>query len=337
MTAATTDIDSRARALLEDLGLARASHIQTVRPLTGGVASDIALVEFADRSVCVKFALEKLRVAADWHAPVHRNRAEYRWLEFAGSVVPDAVPRLYGWSARENGFAMEYLGGPEIYLWKTAMLSKQPPRGEAAKVGALLGRIHAASTAPGFDAGKFQNRDDFRALRIEPYLTYTAGKHPDLEPQILAIAEALYASQAALVHGDVSPKNILIRAKGPVLLDAECATMGDPSFDVSFCLNHLVLKSIHIPELRSALLESIIAFWAAYAPSITWEPATDMERRVTALLPVLMLARVDGKSPVEYLTAEGKLIARAEGRRLFQHRHPTLAAFVTSLRQGLNA
>ncbi|HVY51074.1 MAG TPA: aminoglycoside phosphotransferase family protein [Devosia sp.] len=331
------DLETRARALVEDLGLGRAADVRCVRPLTGGVASDIAVVELEDRSVCIKFALPKLRVAADWRAPVHRNRAEYRWLEFAGTVVPDAVPRLFGWSATHNGFAMEYLSGPEIYLWKTAMLAEQAPRDEARQVGAVLGRIHAASAAPGFYAGRFQNRDDFRALRIEPYLLFTASKHADLAPAIEALAAGLYASQTALVHGDVSPKNILLRAQGPVLLDAECATMGDPAFDVAFCLNHLVLKSIHMPHMRTMLLRAIGQLWASYSPLVNWEPPSALEARVTALLPALMLARVDGKSPVEYLTADGKAVAREQGRRLFLERQPTIASFVESLRRGLAA
>jgi len=335
LNAESPDLEARARALIEDLGIARAVDVRSVRPLTGGVASDIAVVEFGDRAVCIKFALPKLRVAADWRAPVHRNRAEYRWLEFAGGVVPDAVPKLYGWSPTQNGFAMEYLHGDEIYLWKAAMLAQQPPRNEASRVGALLGLIHAASTQPGFDPGAFQNRDDFRALRIEPYLLFTAGKHPDLAPGIGAIADGLFASQTALVHGDVSPKNILLRAQGPVLLDAECATMGDPAFDVAFCLNHLVLKSVHMPAMRPALLDGLGAFWTSYMPAVSWEPPAALEARVTALLPALMLARVDGKSPVEYLTAEGKTIAREQGRRLFLDHAPTIPAFVASLRRGL--
>lgn len=337
MSDETPDLDTRARALVEDLRLARASDVRSVRPLTGGVASDIAVVDLGDRNICIKFALPKLRVAADWRAPVHRNRAEYRWLAFAGSVVPDAVPRLYGWSARHNGFAMEYLSGAEIYLWKAAMLAGNAPRGEAAQVGALLGRIHAASTLPGFDLAQFANRDDFRALRIEPYLHYTAGRHPDLAAGITALAEALYAASIALVHGDVSPKNIIFRAQGPILLDAECATMGDPAFDVAFCLNHLVLKAVHLPAIRSDLLASIVAFWTSYSPAVRWESPAALEARVTALLPALMLARVDGKSPVEYLTDASRDIVRRAGRAFFIDHAPTLDAFVARLQSELAA
>jgi aminoglycoside phosphotransferase (APT) family kinase protein len=283
----------------------------------------------------VKFALPRLKVAEDWRAPVHRNRAEYRWLEFAATVAPDAVPKLYGWSAAQNGFAMEYLGGPDVYLWKAALLGGAPDRGEAALVGDLLGRVHAASARPDFERDGFRNRDDFFALRIEPYLIHTAGRHPDLAPAIRRLADALYAADIALVHGDVSPKNILVRSQRPVLLDAECATVGDPAFDVAFCLNHLVLKAIHLPPSRDGLLRSIGSLWDAYRPHVGWEAPSTLDGRVAALLPALMLARIDGKSPVEYLTETGRSTTRDLARDLIATPPSTLASLVETLRSRL--
>ncbi|WP_300514958.1 aminoglycoside phosphotransferase family protein [Aliiroseovarius sp.] len=283
-----------------------------VEPLTGGVASDIAMVAKKNRRFCVKFALPKLKVAADWHAPVHRNAAEYAWLKVAADLLPESAVQLFGRSEEQHGFAMEFLDGDDVYLWKASLLAEAPDQGEAARVADMIGRIHAASSKPGFDAAPFQNRDDFRALRIEPYLTYTAGNHPDLAEPIGALEAMLYDSQQVLVHGDVSPKNILFRTGGPVLLDAECATMGDASFDPSFCLNHLVLKAVHLPGSRGRLLADVGRFWNAYAQHIGWEPAQDLEARICRLLPALMLGRVDGKSPVEYLDET----ERAQVRRI---------------------
>jgi 5-methylthioribose kinase len=100
--------------------------VSSVQPLTGGVASDIAAVDFDGRKVCIKFALSKLRVADDWHASVDRNRAEYAWLEFAGRVVPGSVPELFGRDADLNGFAMEFLKGEDIYNWKTELMQRRP-------------------------------------------------------------------------------------------------------------------------------------------------------------------------------------------------------------------
>jgi hypothetical protein len=291
----------RCRDLVADIGLADPGDVRAATPLTGGVASDIALVDLGARKVCVKFALGKLKVAEDWRAPVHRNRAEYAWLEFARFVVPENALELFGRSEALNGFAMEHVTGDGVYLWKSALLAEAPDWGEAEAVGQALGRIHAASARPGFDRAPFGNRDDFHALRLEPYLVFTAGRHPQVADRLNDLVADLYAAETALVHGDVSPKNILMRGGAPVLLDAECATMGDPAFDVAFCLNHLALKALHLPGSRTDLLRRAGSFMTTYVEHVDWEPPATLDARVAVLLPALMLARVDGKSPVEYL------------------------------------
>lgn len=324
-------LEDRCRALVAALGLE--GELRSVTPLSGGVASDIVMLDLGGRRICAKFALGKLKVAEDWHAPVHRNRAEYAWLRFAGSVVPGAVPHLYGW--HDNGFAMAYLDGDDTALWKSTLLAGHPPGGEAAAVGDVLGRIHAASTAAGFDPAPFTNRDDFHALRLEPYLLFTAQRHPDLTAPLTALADALHERDTALIHGDVSPKNILFRGSDPVLLDAECATMGDPCFDVAFCLNHLVLKAFHLPALRADLFTAVGAFWRAYSTRCLWEEAAVLEARVCALLPALMLARVDGKSPVEYLSAITCDSVRQIARPLIAGPEATLPATIARLSSAL--
>lgn len=305
------DFKQRCAALVENLGLCPSGTEIEIRPLTGGVASDIGVITLPDRQVCVKFALAKLKVSEDWRAPVHRNRAEYAWLSAASACVPHNVPQLFGWSAADNGFAMEYLNGENVYLWKDALLAKAADQGEAAAVADILGRIHATSAQAAFDRAPFQNRDDFRALRIEPYLGFTASRHPDLAEKLDQISTQLYCADKVLVHGDVSPKNILFRDEAPILLDAECATMGDASFDVAFCLNHLFLKAMHMPALNARLMQQAASFWAAYSVHVNWEECAALEARVAALLPALMLARVDGKSPVEYLSPTEQAKVRA--------------------------
>ncbi|WP_299923403.1 aminoglycoside phosphotransferase family protein [uncultured Pelagimonas sp.] len=329
------EFQQRCGALIEDLGLGRASDICRVIPLTGGVASDIARVDLGNRSICVKFALPKLKVAADWRAPVHRNAAEYAWLKVAAQVQPESSLTLFGHSVVQNGFAMEFLAGSDVYLWKEALLSQAPDKGEAQAVADILGKIHAASGQDGFDRGPFQNRDDFYALRIEPYLVFTAQQHPNLAKDLTALADMLYASNRVLVHGDVSPKNILFRTSGPVLLDAECATMGDASFDVSFCLNHLVIKALHLPVCRDRLLSNVEGFWQSYARYVTWEPVQDLEERICRLLPALMLGRVDGKSPVEYLDAHEQAALRALACDLLHTSPKRLPELVTILKTKL--
>ncbi|WP_380058218.1 phosphotransferase family protein [Falsihalocynthiibacter sp. SS001] len=331
----TASLRDRSLKLVQELGLGEQADVGEVVPLTGGVASDIASVEVNGRKICVKFALPKLKVAAEWNAPVHRNAAEYAWLEVAAQILSDHAVELYGRSESLHGFAMEFVAGGDVYLWKAAMLRGDPPQGEAALVGDMLGRIHKGSAEKGFDVSPFQNRDDFYALRIEPYLIYAATQNPEVATELTALAGMLYAGQNVLVHGDVSPKNILLRAGAPIILDAECATMGDASFDPAFCLNHLVLKAVHLKELRSDLLPEVGAFWRAYSAHVDWEDATELERRLCRLLPALMLGRVDGKSPVEYLSNVEQNNVREIAISMLQTPTATLTEFVEKLARKL--
>jgi len=329
-----TDLHRRCVDLVVDLGLGQARDVTGVEPLTGGVASDIARVQVAGRDLCVKFALARLRVAAEWCAPPHRSRAEYAWLSVAGQAAPGAVPALFGFCERLQGFAMEYLAGPEVRLWKATLLAGVPPRDAAVRVADVLGRIHAAGAVPGFDRSPFDNAADFHALRVEPYLLFTAQRHPAVAGRLRDLAAGLDRAAVTLVHGDVSPKNILLQGDQPILLDAECATMGDPAFDVAFCLNHLILKSLHLPAMRPALCGAVLSFWQSYRPHVAWEQPEAIEARVTALLPALMLARVDGKSPVEYLSDGNRTRVRALSLPLIADPAPDLGALLHRLDQG---
>lgn len=326
------DLFQKCSDLVEELELGSADSLTTVKSLAGGVSSDIVLVEFGTSRLCIKFALPKLKVAADWHAPVHRNKAEYEWLQFAATVAPESAVQLYGRSEQLHGFAMDYLEGNDVYLWKTALLASEDIREEAIHVGDLVGKIHALSTKPSFNPAPFQNRDDFYSLRIEPYLVYTAGKHPSLEKPLSKLANNLYQSSHVLVHGDISPKNILIRDGTPIILDAECATMGDASFDLAFCLNHLVLKAIHLPDSRALLLGSVLQLWQSYEKHVDWEQTNELEARVCRLLPALMLARVDGKSPVEYLDTENQALVREIAIALVEAPRASLLDFTDTVR-----
>ncbi|MEM6386394.1 MAG: aminoglycoside phosphotransferase family protein [Pseudomonadota bacterium] len=329
------ELEQRCKALAAELNLANPNNVKEVVPLTGGVASDIAVVDLGTRRICMKFALPKLKVDAIWQAPVHRSAAEYAWLEVAAKVIPESAIRLFGYSATFHGFAAEFIEGKDVYLWKDNLLREAPAQNEAAFVAACLGRIHGASAQTSFNSTPFRNRDDFHALRIEPYLVHTRKAHPTLHDQIAPMETMLYEADRILVHGDVSPKNILFRKGGPILLDAECATMGDACFDPSFCLNHLVLKAIHLPTSRERLLADVTAFWQAYAAHVTWEDLPALEARVCALLPVLMLARVDGKSPVEYLSESERQTVREVAFPLIAAPVTRIEAFTNRLSQHL--
>ena len=288
----------RSSGLVEDPAAAR------LTPLTGGVSSDIWKVEAAGRVFVVKRALPRLRVAQFWEAPVSRNGSEVDWLETAGRVAPGAVPAVLASDRDAGAFAMPFLDPVDHPVWKAELRAGRADPGFAAAVGRITASIHAATAGSDAIARRFANDATFHSIRVEPYIEATAQRHPDLTGHLAALAADTMAGHRCLVHGDVSPKNILVGPAGPVFLDAECAWYGEPAFDLAFCLNHLLLKCLWAPAAKDGFLACFDALAAAYLASVQWEPPDKLEARAARLLPALFLARIDGKSPVEYITAE---------------------------------
>jgi Ser/Thr protein kinase RdoA (MazF antagonist) len=220
-------------------------------------------------------------------------------------IVPDAVPGILLHDEDEMLCAMSYLDPASHRLWKSELRDGRADPADAAEVGRRLGRIHAATAGDAQVAALFPANDIFHAIRLEPYLVATATKHPDLRDILFGLSRRTGAERLAMIHGDISPKNILLGPTGPVFLDAECACIGDPAFDLAFCLNHLLLKCLWTPAAREAFHACFSALAAAYLEQVNWEAAADLEQRAASLLPGLFLARVDGKSPVEYIYDEG--------------------------------
>jgi aminoglycoside phosphotransferase (APT) family kinase protein len=295
------------------MGLARPGETIAAERLTGGVSSDIWRVRAGERVFCVKRAMAKLAVKDDWFVPVERNRYERQWYEVASQRVPGSAPRVLAHDDEAMLFAMAWLDPADHVLWKAEMMAGRVDVALAAAVGGRLAAIHAATAGDAAIAAMFPTGALFEAIRLEPYLRATARRHPDLSGALEGLADRTAATQRALVHGDASPKNIMAGPDGPVFLDAECAWYGDPAFDLAFCLNHMLLKCLAVPATAPACLASFDALRDAYLRGVAWEAPAGLEARVAALLPGLFLARVDGKSPVEYVTGDAD---RARVRRV---------------------
>ncbi len=308
ITAATTDgglDDAQVFALtaaLRRMQLIAAEEAPTFTALTGGVSSVIALAHTARGPVCVKRALPRLKVSAEWFAPVERNRAEVAWMKIAAKVVPHAVPRILGEDAQAMAFAMAWLDPQRYPVWKAQLRDGVVDVATARAVGDVVGAVHRATAGDAGIAREFAYDDAFHAIRLEPYLEASARAHPDHASALRKLIAVTAATKRVLVHGDVSPKNVLVGSEGPVLLDAECAWYGDPAFDLAFCLNHLLLKCRWRPVSANAFLACFDALAESYLEHVDWEPRVELERRTAHLLAGLMLGRIDGKSPVEYLT-----------------------------------
>jgi len=297
-----SSIPSEFTLALRELGLAGARDTLRGEPLAGGVSSDIWRIETAHGVVCAKRALSQLRVAATWRAPIQRNRYEARWMQVANAAVAGSAPQLLGQHERLGVLVMSYLDPAAHPLWKLQLRDGIASLDTARAVGTTLGRIHAHSAARPELAAQFDSDAIFFDIRLEPYLLATAARHPRHADALRTLVTQTQANACALVHGDVSPKNILVGSRGPVFLDAECAWWGDPAFDLAFVLNHLLLKCLWTPSGRDGFLRCFAALAESYFALVDWEPRHGLERRAAALLPGLLLARVDGKSPVEYLT-----------------------------------
>ncbi len=291
-------------ASLRRLGLVAADEVPEILPLVGGVSSDIRLVVTARGRFCVKRALARLKVAALWEAPVSRNAAEVAWMRCVDDWVPGAAPAILGEDRAAGLFAMAYLDPDDHPLWKTQLFAGCVDDAFAGQVGQRLATIHGRSAGDETIAAAFANHQTFDEIRLDPYLRATGRAHPDLGPCFEALADRTRAVRTVLVHGDISPKNILAGPGGPVFLDAECACIGDPAFDLSFCLTHLLLKGARAGVDPRRYIGSFARLSQNYLAGVTWEDATALEARAASLLPAFLLARIDGKSPVEYLTTE---------------------------------
>lgn len=288
-------------AQLRAAGLAPEGDVR-LTPLGGGVSSDIFLVDTTAGRFVVKAALARLRVRDDWFADVSRNGVEQSYFSYAARIVPAAVPRVLATNREAGWFAMEYLGDG-FSNWKELLLRHEVQLGHAEQAGDVLGRLHRASWGDPVALEQFATLGNFHALRIEPYLLTTARRVPAAAAVLTAEAQRLATTQLALVHGDFSPKNLLLSADRLVVLDAEVGWFGDPAFDPAFLLNHLCLKALLHHRHADPLLALVPAFWSAYSRSLGPHANSGLEARTVRLLLCLMLARVHGKSPAEYLTS----------------------------------
>jgi aminoglycoside phosphotransferase (APT) family kinase protein len=307
-----------------------------LEPLSGGVSSDVFRLETVNGPVCVKRALAKLRVDADWRAPVERSHVEAEWLRAARPLVGAAVPEVLLELEAANLFVMSFYAPETHRIWKAELAAGRTDPVFASRVGALIAKVHAGCAGSQALAGRFATTALFEDLRLAPFLRHAAVVHPELAPRLVALADRTAATRITLVHGDVSPKNILHGPEGPVLLDAECAWYGDPAFDLAFCSAHLLLKTVWRPAFAADFLRDAAALRDAYLAGVDWEPAAEVDARAAQLTAAILLARVDGKSPADYLqTLEDRGFVRETAKRLIAGDMSSMPVLLAAWNEGL--
>ena len=317
MTAAAAENAELAAALAAHLArrglIASASDLQ-VLPLAGGVSNDVVAVSAPGLDAVVKQALGKLRVAEEWLADPARLATEGRALRLAGELLPGSVPRVLDLA---DGYLVIERAPRDWHTWKDDLLAGTADAGIGSRLGSALGQWQRLTVANAEVAGAFGSLTAFEQLRVDPFHRTIAARHPDLAGVIGTTIEGMRQGPACLVHGDYTPKNVLVSPSGDRLwvIDWEVAHVGDPAFDPASTLGHLLLKTVHRPRSAAGYAAVARAFLSGLAAGRggAFQPdSAQLVRQVGCLL----LARVDGKSPAEYLDTDAKARTRTLARRL---------------------
>jgi aminoglycoside phosphotransferase (APT) family kinase protein len=282
----------------------------TVGELTGGVSSVVIGVEAPGRRLVVKQSLPRLRVAADWQAKPERILVEAAGLELASALTPGRVPRVLDVDGKACAIVIE-LAPNSWTTWKQELFEGSATRALAHDLGETLGTWHRATAADAALRAPFEDRETFIQLRVEPYYLTVADRHRALGGRIEAIVARMGERRLCFVHGDFSPKNVLVGSGDFWVLDFEVAHVGDPVFDVAFMLHHLTLKAIHTGAV-DRIASLALAFGRAYRAAGGGSAFDDADY-LSAHIGCLLLGRVDGKSPADYLTLDGRHATRTEG------------------------
>jgi aminoglycoside phosphotransferase (APT) family kinase protein len=224
----------------------------------------------------------------------------------APALPAGAVPAVVYESREEYLYAMT-AAPPGASSWKEQLLAGSVD----VELAAYIGAVHSTMLRLPNPRPEFGDITFFEELRLDPYYRFTGEQYPDLRAHFERAAEACRSNRWALCHGDFSPKNIMADGSTAMILDWECVHWGDPAFDTGFLLNHLLLKAFRRPEDRPLLSRAA----AAYCDAVAAVPFAD----TMVHLPLLLLCRVDGKSPVEYVTLdEDRERIRRYGRSLLR-------------------
>ena len=295
-------------------GLAKDARAVTVKYFDSGVSCTVALATEGENQLLVKQALAKLKVRADWRCDPRRILVEKDANETYHQIVPDHAPEVLYYDAQNHIFARRAV--PEDYtMWKSELLGGVLNYNLASGVIGALSQVHSRTAKTPETARRFADKSFFVDLRIDAYLRTTAAAHPAHAKVIDELARALLDTSVSLVHGDFSPKNILVKGASFYVLDFEVGHCGHPAFDVAFFANHFLLKAVKNKPWAGGYLDMLEFMLGKYFAAVDFMDAASLERTMTLLLGALFLARVDGKSPVEYLTDpdDKELVRKAAG------------------------
>jgi 5-methylthioribose kinase len=315
---------------LRDSGHVPSGCDVSARALGWGVSNVVTRVDIAGRPpIVLKQSRERLRTQAHWVSRLDRIWTERAALELLGTILaPGTVPTVLFSDEPNYLFAMTCAPDDSV-VWKEQLLSGEADAAVAHRAGEILGTAHAETAGhPGLE-GRLADTVVFDQLRIDPYYRTIARVHADLAPRIDALIRSMSsATDRTFVHADFSPKNILVHSAGLTIVDFETAHAGDPAFDLGFFLSHLLLKGFRAGSAGMPYLELTLAFWDGYRGPTGTAQRSGRVRRAIAHASACTLARVDGKSPVEYLDPKTQDAARRFARTAISQEWPDWERFL---------
>ncbi|MGC9947821.1 MAG: phosphotransferase [Bryobacteraceae bacterium] len=305
--------------------------------LQGGVSNRTVWIERPSGEAWVmKQALAKLRVPVDWFSSPERIHREALGLEWLTRLAPPgAIPPLLFEDGERHLLAMQAVPQPH-QNWKTVLLGGKICPDHFRQFATLLAAIHRDAYGRTDLADVFGDRSFFESLRLEPYYGYSAQQAPAAAGFLNTLIGETLARRVTLVHGDYSPKNILIHAGRLVLLDHEVIHFGDPAFDLGFSLTHFLSKAHHLPALRRGFVSAALEYWRAYEDELGgpgW--AADLEARAVRHTLACLLARTVGRSPLEYLDAAERHRQRDAVLRIMPAAPATIADLISQFEEQL--
>jgi len=292
-------------------------RIAEATELAGGVSAAVYRIRTTDgRELVLKQALDRLKVAKEWRADPARAQNEARAIHLFNSITPREVPALVDIDPATNILVMD-AAPPSWRAWNRVLLDDETGKdfdnvAVAVTLGRILGDWHRTTALDAAALDIFAAGAEFRELRIVPFHAAIRAQHPNCAPVIDRCVAELADQHTVVIHGDFSPKNVLVNPDGSGLwvLDFEVAHAGPPVFDVAFFTSHLLMKAVHRPMETSRFLELRSRFLAEYhreLPSAVAGAFSSLGAHTACLL----LARVDGMSPTGYLTELDRTTIRA--------------------------
>ncbi|HEY1501862.1 MAG TPA: aminoglycoside phosphotransferase family protein [Acidobacteriaceae bacterium] len=336
----TINIEKPADLVAYLVGRGNLSAVESpkIRPLHGGVSNRTVLVQPENGSpFVVKQALQCLRVATDWFSPPERISVEAMGMKYLRKILPKGTVTQLLFEDHDNHIiAMSAVPQPHS-TWKEMLLTLPPEASSFEQFAEILSRLHRGSYNNTQLARVFSDTQYFESLRLRPYYEFTARQFPDVRSRIKQLARQALKHKLCLVHGDFSPKNILVHCGQFVLLDHEVIHYGDPAFDIGFSLTHLLAKAINRRQFASEFADSTRQFVLRYLEGLPNAISVDLEPRACGHTLACLLARVAGQSTLEYLAKPERERIKLVALQLFERPPTSLLNLVDHFSEEANA